>query len=214
MLGHEGVAILPYCQAGRICWFVLGKCLASAWQYRPSCALCRTSNSWTWKVALAARRMKATALLPSVYLGNGKRVQMVLSSDRVVLNSLTATFLERISSKQTSPKRDLIQGPTQPQMMMWRLGLVASAAEDGSEVPVETGAINFGEPGTNGPRPRDPPSSKGLFFGVLNPRGQHSFYQLMHQGRVIPSHFIGFANSQNPAPEPTLRTSCVSSLSL
>ncbi|CAE7429075.1 PGIC1 [Symbiodinium natans] len=52
---------------------------------------------------------------------------------------------------------------------------------DGSEVPVETGAINFGEPGTN---------------------GQHSFYQLMHQGRVIPSHFIGFANSQNPVELP------------
>ena len=31
------------------------------------------------------------------------------------------------------------------------------------------------------------------------PRGQHSFYQLMHQGRVVPSHFIGFAKSQNPA---------------
>ncbi|CAJ1377992.1 unnamed protein product, partial [Effrenium voratum] len=28
--------------------------------------------------------------------------------------------------------------------------------------------------------------------------GQHSFYQLMHQGRVVPSHFLGFASSQNP----------------
>lgn len=48
---------------------------------------------------------------------------------------------------------------------------------DGSEVPVGTGAIYFGEPGTN---------------------GQHSFYQLMHQGRAIPSEFIGFRTSQNP----------------
>eukprot|EP00438_Fugacium_kawagutii_P022284 Skav233964 [mRNA] locus=scaffold1008:390893:403166:+ [translate_table: standard] len=48
---------------------------------------------------------------------------------------------------------------------------------DGTPVAVPTGAINFGEPGTN---------------------GQHSFYQLMHQGRVVPSHFIGFAKSQNP----------------
>ena len=30
-------------------------------------------------------------------------------------------------------------------------------------------------------------------------RGQHSFYQLLHQGRVVPSHFIGFAASQHPA---------------
>merc|ERR1719218_436034 len=48
---------------------------------------------------------------------------------------------------------------------------------DGSEVTVGTGAIYFGEPGTN---------------------GQHSFYQLMHQGRVIPAEFIGFSQSQNP----------------
>jgi hypothetical protein len=37
------------------------------------------------------------------------------------------------------------------------------------------GEIDFGEPGTN---------------------GQHSFYQLIHQGRVIPAEFIGVARSQ------------------
>eukprot|EP00437_Effrenium_voratum_P069548 CAMPEP_0181512586 /NCGR_PEP_ID=MMETSP1110-20121109/62050_1 /TAXON_ID=174948 /ORGANISM="Symbiodinium sp., Strain CCMP421" /LENGTH=543 /DNA_ID=CAMNT_0023642407 /DNA_START=37 /DNA_END=1669 /DNA_ORIENTATION=- len=52
-----------------------------------------------------------------------------------------------------------------------------SVQMDGTAVAVPTGAINFGEPGTN---------------------GQHSFYQLMHQGRVVPSHFLGFASSQNP----------------
>jgi glucose-6-phosphate isomerase len=39
---------------------------------------------------------------------------------------------------------------------------------------VEAGPIIFGEPGTN---------------------GQHSFYQLMHQGRVIPAEFIGYTKS-------------------
>merc|ERR1719436_1842207 len=48
---------------------------------------------------------------------------------------------------------------------------------DGTTCPSTTGAIYFGEPGTN---------------------GQHSFYQLMHQGRVIPADFIGFKQSQNP----------------
>ncbi|CAK9025967.1 Glucose-6-phosphate isomerase [Durusdinium trenchii] len=48
---------------------------------------------------------------------------------------------------------------------------------DGKECTIPTGAIYFGEPGTN---------------------GQHSFYQLMHQGRVIPADFIGFKVSQNP----------------
>jgi glucose-6-phosphate isomerase len=46
---------------------------------------------------------------------------------------------------------------------------------DGKVLPYETGEINFGEPGTN---------------------GQHSFYQLVHQGRVVPSDFIGFKYSQ------------------
>ncbi|HEV2790952.1 MAG TPA: glucose-6-phosphate isomerase [Solirubrobacterales bacterium] len=49
---------------------------------------------------------------------------------------------------------------------------------DGSHVDYDTGAIYWGEPGTN---------------------GQHSFYQLIHQGtHLIPCDFIGFANSLNP----------------
>ena len=48
---------------------------------------------------------------------------------------------------------------------------------DGTVCPTSTGAIYFGKRGTN---------------------GQHSFYQLMHQGRTIPADFIGFKDSQNP----------------
>ncbi|KAF2299919.1 hypothetical protein GH714_005955 [Hevea brasiliensis] len=48
---------------------------------------------------------------------------------------------------------------------------------DGVPLPFETGEIDFGEPGTN---------------------GQHSFYQLIHQGRVIPCDFIGVVKSQQP----------------
>jgi glucose-6-phosphate isomerase len=48
----------------------------------------------------------------------------------------------------------------------------------GERVNYETGPIFWGEPGTN---------------------GQHSFYQLIHQGtRLIPCDFIGFAKSLNP----------------
>ena len=51
----------------------------------------------------------------------------------------------------------------------------------GEHVDYETGAIYWGEPGTN---------------------GQHSFYQLIHQGtRLIPCDFIGFAHSLNPLGE-------------
>src|SRR5437660_3486020 len=49
---------------------------------------------------------------------------------------------------------------------------------DGRRVDYETGAIYWGEPGTN---------------------GQHSFYQLIHQGtKLIPVDLIGFAKSLNP----------------
>lgn len=53
-----------------------------------------------------------------------------------------------------------------------------SVTLDGNQVDYQTGAIYWGEPGTN---------------------GQHSFYQLIHQGtRLIPCDFIGFARSLNP----------------
>jgi glucose-6-phosphate isomerase len=49
---------------------------------------------------------------------------------------------------------------------------------DGKDVSHPTGPIYWGEPGTN---------------------GQHSFYQLIHQGtRLIPCDFIAFAKSLNP----------------
>jgi glucose-6-phosphate isomerase len=49
---------------------------------------------------------------------------------------------------------------------------------DGTEVDYQTGPIYWGEPGTN---------------------GQHSFYQLIHQGtKLIPCDFIAFVEPLNP----------------
>jgi glucose-6-phosphate isomerase len=49
---------------------------------------------------------------------------------------------------------------------------------DGTHVDYQTGAVYWGEPGTN---------------------GQHSFYQLIHQGtKLIPVDLIGFGKSLNP----------------
>ena len=49
---------------------------------------------------------------------------------------------------------------------------------DGKEVTYQTGPVYWGEPGTN---------------------GQHSFYQLIHQGtRLIPCDFIAFVHALNP----------------
>jgi glucose-6-phosphate isomerase len=53
-----------------------------------------------------------------------------------------------------------------------------SVTLDGRRVDYATGQITWGEPGTN---------------------GQHSFYQLIHQGtHLIPCDFIGFAKTLNP----------------
>jgi glucose-6-phosphate isomerase len=50
----------------------------------------------------------------------------------------------------------------------------------GRPLEFDTGEVVFGEPGTN---------------------GQHSFYQLIHQGtQIIPCDFIGFLRSQYPIP--------------
>jgi glucose-6-phosphate isomerase len=52
---------------------------------------------------------------------------------------------------------------------------------EGTRVDYDTGAVYWGEPGTN---------------------GQHSFYQLIHQGTsIIPVDLIGFAKSLNPLGE-------------
>jgi glucose-6-phosphate isomerase len=49
---------------------------------------------------------------------------------------------------------------------------------DGTRVDWQTGLIYWGEPGTN---------------------GQHSFYQLLHQGtKIVPCDFIGFCQALNP----------------
>lgn len=48
---------------------------------------------------------------------------------------------------------------------------------DGQVCDFATGEVNFGEPGTN---------------------SQHSFFQLFHQGQVVPVDFVGFTHSQQP----------------
>ncbi len=56
-----------------------------------------------------------------------------------------------------------------------------SVTLDGTHVSYPTGPVYWGEPGTN---------------------GQHSFYQLIHQGtRLIPCDLIGFGHSLNPLGE-------------
>ncbi len=57
---------------------------------------------------------------------------------------------------------------------------------NGKPIDFDTGEVVFGEPGTN---------------------GQHSFYQLLHQGtQIIPADFIGFVKPQYPLGKATDKT--------
>ncbi len=59
---------------------------------------------------------------------------------------------------------------------------------DGTTVDYQTGPIFWGEPGTN---------------------GQHSFYQLIHQGtKLIPCDFIAFTHALNPARQASRHSDC------
>jgi glucose-6-phosphate isomerase len=91
-----------------------------------------------------------------------------------LLNVWNSTFLGH-STTAILPYQQALQhfAPHIQQLSMESNG--KGVAIDGTRLPYETGEIDFGEPGTN---------------------GQHSFYQLIHQGRVIPAEFIGVARSQ------------------
>lgn len=59
---------------------------------------------------------------------------------------------------------------------------------EGETLPCNAGEVFFGEPGTN---------------------GQHSFYQLLHQGRIVPAEFIGFSRSQQNQTTPVRELSAL-----
>ena len=85
-----------------------------------------------------------------------------------------STFLARSSVAVLPYCQALSKFPAHiQQVAMESLGKQVSA--DGDPLAFKAGEIYFGEPGTN---------------------GQHSFYQLIHQGRMVPAEFIGTIKSQ------------------
>lgn len=85
-----------------------------------------------------------------------------------------STFLARSSVAVLPYCQALSKFPAHiQQVAMESLGKQVSA--DGEPLSFKAGEIYFGEPGTN---------------------GQHSFYQLIHQGRMVPAEFIGTIKSQ------------------
>jgi len=93
-----------------------------------------------------------------------------------LLGVWNATFLGYPSRALLPYSQALLRLPAHiQQVSMESNGKRVSLA--GNVLPFAAGEVEFGEPGTN---------------------GQHSFYQLLHQGRTIPADFVGFARSQTP----------------
>lgn len=91
-----------------------------------------------------------------------------------LLSIWNSTFLGRESVAVLPYSQALAKFPAHiQQVSMESLGKQVSV--DGEPLPFKAGEVIFGEPGTN---------------------GQHSFYQLLHQGRVVPAEFIGVVKSQ------------------
>ncbi|KAI3431268.1 hypothetical protein D9Q98_004329 [Chlorella vulgaris] len=91
-----------------------------------------------------------------------------------LLSIWNSTFLGRSSVAVLPYCQALAKFPSHiQQVAMESVGKQVSV--DGEPLPFKAGEIYFGEPGTN---------------------GQHSFYQLIHQGRVVPCEFIGVVKSQ------------------
>ena len=87
-------------------------------------------------------------------------------------------YIQDIQSRAILPYcQALLRFPAHIQQLQMESNGKGVSIEGVSLGGVETCPIILGEPGTN---------------------GQHSFYQLMHQGRPIASEFIGYTKSQNP----------------
>ena len=91
-----------------------------------------------------------------------------------LFNVWNATFMDRPTCAVLPYAQALSQFPAHiQQLSMESNGKGVNV--HGKELNFAAGEIDFGEAGTN---------------------GQHSFYQLVHQGRVVPAEFIGIINSQ------------------
>lgn len=122
-----------------------------------------------------------TALLAGFHAMDNHFQTAPLEQNLPVLMGLLALWYNNFWDAQTQAilpyAHDLARFPAYLQQLQMESN-GKGVDEDGDPVVVDTGAIIWGEPGTD---------------------GQHSFYQLIHQGtRLIPCDFIGFCQPLSP----------------
>ena len=125
-----------------------------------------------------------TALLAGFHAMDNHFQTAPLEQNLPVLMGLLALWYNNFWDAQTLAilpyAHDLARFPAYLQQLQMESN-GKSVDEDGHPVAVDTGTVIWGEPGTD---------------------GQHSFYQLIHQGtRLIPCDFIGFCQPLSPLAE-------------
>ncbi|TAH57024.1 MAG: glucose-6-phosphate isomerase [Sphaerochaeta sp.] len=119
------------------------------------------------------------ALLKGAHEADKAALHPHVKENAALLDALIGVYLRNVLHYPTTAILPYSQGLSRFPAHLQQLDMESNGKQvnrDGKPVAYPTGPVIFGEPGTN---------------------GQHSFYQLLHQGTdIVPLQFIGFSESQ------------------
>ncbi len=119
------------------------------------------------------------ALLAGAHAADRQALEPSVEKNAALLDALIGLYLRNVLSMPTTAILPYSQALSRFAAHLQQLDMESngkSVNREGAPLGYVTGPIIFGEPGTN---------------------GQHSFYQLLHQGTdIVPLQFIGFQSSQ------------------
>ncbi|MGE4453695.1 MAG: glucose-6-phosphate isomerase [Sphaerochaeta sp.] len=117
--------------------------------------------------------------LNGAHQGDIAALQSKITENAALLDALLGVYLRNVLNYPTTAILPYSQALSRFPAHLQQLDMESNGKHvnrDGEELSYPTGMVIFGEPGTN---------------------GQHSFYQLLHQGSdIVPLQFIGFKESQ------------------
>lgn len=119
------------------------------------------------------------SLLDGAHQADKRALNPSIEQNAALMDALIGLYLRNVIGLPTTAILPYSQGLSRFAAHLQQLDMESngkSVNRDGEAVSYSTGPVIFGEPGTN---------------------GQHSFYQLLHQGTdIVPLQFIGFLHSQ------------------
>ncbi len=138
-----------------------------------------TSAVGTLVLSLAYGAELVLDILAGAHEADALALEQDITKNAALLDALIGVYLRSVRGYPTTAVLPYSQALSRFAAHLQQLDMESngkSVNRFGETVPYPTGPVIFGEPGTN---------------------GQHSFYQLLHQGTdIIPLQFIGFRQSQ------------------